>query len=560
MGTTYTVLSPWAAADCAKPQGLAARLDTLDGRTIGFYSHFKDLTPKILGVLADVMQERYPGIKVTAFQYHRDMTEIRNDPRGWNELKEWLSGVDAVVAGLGDAGSCAMYLMYNAAFLEKLGIPCVGLTQPAFLNSARRGASARQIPALRIVEIEAEGASSPFGTGMDAEDGGVEAVMRPEFTRKLDEIVGALTAPLTAEESSPVQPKDYSADCYTGTYEELNRLFYRNGWTNGTPIVPPTRDAVDEMMRGTDLPADYVVGELPPMMGKATVEKIAVNAVIAGCLPIHMPVLIAAVKGMLDPKIHLEGWTCSVASWMPVSIVTGPAARQMGIYSGPGALSPYHAANSCIPRAIAYMVMNIAGVRLQTEDMSGLGNMNRFGVLLGEDQENSPWGPLHRRYGIPAASNALTLFWPSEAQIFMGRDTRSLLRGMSSVRANGWDNGCLFILNPESARTLAASGYDKDKLMAYVMEYDRVPSEMNQKFNNHEPHGSLFADGPGYSSRLFWNTEHMLIVVNCQSFNLAITGGGDHGGPSCTEIDLPKNWEALVAEYSDRVSPHYIEY
>lgn len=556
----YTVLSPWADSSCSVPQGLSPRLDTLEGKTIGLYAHFKDQTPGIMRALGAVIKKHYPNTNIKYIQYTKDTAELENDPEGDAMIKQWLSDVDAVVAGLGDAGSCAMYLMYNTAYMEKLGVPCVGLTEAMFVNSAVRGAAARAVPGLRMVVIDAEGASAPAGTGLDAEEGGVEYAMQPEFEKKLDRIVAGLVQPLTDEEADPQPGPDYANMTFTGTLDEINRIFYKNGWTNGTPIIPPTREAVDEMMIGTDLPADYVVGELPPMLGRATVEKIAVNAVMAGCLPIHMPVLIAAVHGMLDPKIHIEGWTCSVASWMPISIVTGPAAKQMGVYAGPGGLSPYYKANSAIPRAIAYMVMNISGVRLQTEDMSGIGNMNRFGVLLGEDQDNSPWDPLHTGYGLEAGDSALTLFWPSEPQIIMGNTTQAILRSMCSIKANGWDNGCLFILNPDIAKKLADSGYDKERIMNYVMEYNRVPSEQNMMFNNHVPNGSLYAEGPGYSSRLFWNTDHMLIIVNGKSFNMAMSGGGDHGGPACVKLQLPKNWDALVEKYKDMTTPEYIDY
>ena len=555
----YTVLSPWASSCCATPVGLSPRLDNLEGKTIGLYAHFKDLTPRIMRALGDVIAAHYPNTKLKFIQYTRDTTELPNDPEGEAMIRDWLKDVDGVIAGLGDAGSCAMYLMYNVAWLEKQGMPCVGLTQPQFAASAYRGASARAVPGLRMVQITAQGASQAQGTGTEAH-ADPDAALHQEFEEKLDEILDGLLRPLTEEEANPAPLPDYAGMTFTGTLEELDRTFYRLGWTNGTPIVPPTREAVDAMLRGTDLSPDYVVGELPPMLGRATVEKIAVNAVMAGCHAVHLPVLIAAVQGMLDPKIHIEGWTCSMASWMPLSIVTGPAARQMGLYSGPGYLSPYYKANSAIPRAIAYLVMNISGVRHQTEDMSGLGNMNRFGITIGEDQENSPWLPVHCRYGMAQEDSALTLFWPSEPQILNGVGAREVLREMCSVSAQGWDCGAIFLLSPEVAKELSDMGYDKEKLMDYVMEYNRVPSERATKFNNHEPRGSMFAEGPGYSSRRFWNTDHMIVAVNGRIFNLAITGGGDHGGPACVKLQLPGCWDALVAEYQEQWKVERVEY
>ena len=107
------------------------------------------------------------------------------------------------------------------------------------------------------------------------------------------------------------------------------------------------------MMRGTDLPADHVVARIPPMMGLATVEKIAVNAVMAGCLPTYLPVLIAAVQGAMDPKIYLEGWCCSQSTWGPVLTLSGKVAKDIGFNTADHALTPAFRANTTIPEPSA---------------------------------------------------------------------------------------------------------------------------------------------------------------------------------------------------------------
>src|SRR4030042_1212616 len=119
----------------------------------------------------------------------------------------------------------------------------------------------------------------------------------------MENIVAALTGPLTADEKSPVPRFEKSPRiAFTGGYEEVNQYFYRKGWTDGLAIAPPTEKAVAEMMTGTDLPPDHIVTRLIPRLGKATVEKIAVNAVMAGALPTHPPVLIAAGKSLMGPR------------------------------------------------------------------------------------------------------------------------------------------------------------------------------------------------------------------------------------------------------------------
>ena len=568
----YTVLSPWAKAESSKPFGIQPRPASLDGLTIGLYAHFKDGVPEFMQAIGECLQKRYPTMKLSAYQYKKDGTEFCNDPENDALMKAWLKDVDVVIAGLGDAGSCAMFVGYNIAYLEKLGKPTVTMVMPRFRNAFQRGASARAVPAARCVITGGPMAHSPMGVAgsggiamhMDAGPGSAskDPVKEnyPAAEKVMPEIIEALTKPATEEELTPAVQQDYASATYTGDIMEINRIFYRNGWTNGVPIIPPTEEAVREMLEGTDLPRDYVVAKLPPMLGEATVEKIAVNAVMAGCLPSYMPVLIAAVKGFTDPSIIiLEGWTCSVASWMPMTVVTGPVQRQLGINGGTGFLSPYGKASATISRALAYIIMNISGCRQGLEDMSGIGSLQKFGFLFGEDYENSPWTPMHTDYGFSAEDSVVTQFWPAELEKFMGRGVEGALRSMCSVKATGWDCGCAFILSPDVAKSFADAGWTRKMIMDYVVEYNRFIDPVGGTFNNHYPKGSLFPEGGGYSRKTFWNTDHMFVMVAGSGTNLAFTGGGDHGGPARTKIELPKNWDALVEKYRAYV-PNYIKY
>ena len=387
----------------------------------------------------------------------------------------------------------------------------------------------------------------------------VEPVMNP--------LIAALTEELTDEEKNYEAVTDPYADAkYTGTISQLNKLFYRNGWTNGLPIVPPTKEAVDEMMKGTDLPADYVVGEIPPRLGLATVRKIAVNAVMAGCLPTHMPVLIACVKGMLDEKIHLEGWTCSASSWFPLIVVSGKVTKDLDMASGGAVMSPYRKASSAIAHAFQLIIQNIGGTRPQREDMSQMGHECRFGVCIAEDLDNCAWDPVHTEYGIEKDSSAVTLFWPHDHAGLRAYKTSMLLRSMCDVKAVGFDPGCAYVLTPECAKQLKKEGMSRREVMDYVCEYARKPmGEGNLRWitgNNHLPEGVQLPRDPGCSYRKFWNTDHILIVIagnDMRMEGIAFTGGGDHGGPSCTKIELPENWNELVAEYED-YRPEYLEY
>ena len=124
-------------------------------------------------------------------------------------------------------------------------------------------------------------------------------------------------------------------------------FFYRRGWSDGLPIIPPTEEKVAEMLKGTDLPPDYVVATCPPRQGKATVEKIAVNAVMAGALPTYMPILIAGMRG-LEEAGYFRGQALSAGSWSPCYMVNGPIRNELHVNSGAGVMSPGDIANAAI--------------------------------------------------------------------------------------------------------------------------------------------------------------------------------------------------------------------
>lgn len=564
----YTVLSPWAASEAQQPFPLSPRLDTLSGKTIGLYAHFKGHAVKILDEVAAELSRRYPDIRFTHFQYLKEITEIIGDPEWSQKAKDWAGGCDGIITAYGDAGSCSMYLAKNAAFFERMGKPTVDLICDSFVNSSRRGGASQAVPGLRIVPMA-------FGdlSGERVIDRALmDRVVLPEVQKHLDDIVNALTAPLTEAESNPVKREDFSRHTFTGTVREICDHFYEMGWTTGLPIIPPTREAVDEMLTGTDLAPDTVLGRIPPMNGFATVEKVAINAVMAGCLPTYMPILIAAVKGMLAPNIQLPGWTCSNANWMPFIFVNGKAARDIHMHSGRAILSPYYKPNAAIPRALSYITMNIGGVRQGLEDMSAMGTVGRMGVCIAENEEESPWEPLQTRYGFTREDSTVTMFWPADVQTLGGGlggapTVRGILDDMCHLRTFGWFTGGVFILSPQLAKMFAAEGWDQQRILDYVIEYNRVPGDAwNLRWmveSNHQPKTfGINVDLPlygDYSTRRFWNDDHMFVVVAGAQWGVAVTGGGDHGGPSCTKVELPENWDELVEKYG-HIKASYLDY
>jgi len=554
----YTVLSPWAKSDHLKKYPINPRPADLKGKTIGLYASFKEYHPYFNRELERQLSAALPETKFSHFTYIVDTCEIKNDPTNYEDFKAWLATVDAVIGVGADMGSCALYMGYNFAQIEQLGVPAVLLSKYQYLSSASKGAGARGYPGLRIVTYD--------GPGFVPNDVDCDKWTRETYgvtiANMLQDIINALTSPLTEEEKAPADPYDWSSETFTGTLDEVNAWMYSHGWTNGTPVVPPTREAVDEMLKGTDLPADYVVAELPPLNGKATVEKIAINGVMAGCLPTYMPLLIAMVEGMADDIIKLEGWTCSNAGWSPTIVVSGPIAKTVGLNCDRNLFSPYTKAASCLSRAIGYMIMNISGCRSQVEDMSGPGCDCRFGICIAENEEETPWTTLPADLGLKDGDNAVTLFWPSEKHQIPVTSPSAALGTLCGLWHGGFDVGAMITLPPESAKQFAAAGYTKQDILDYVKEYNRRPSSEIPRAaigNNHPREGLVFpAPGLVHSAPLFWNTEHMFVVVGGRDWGMCYLGGGDHGGPVCKKAVLPKRWDELAEKYKQ--IPNYVEY
>jgi hypothetical protein len=190
------------------------------------------------------------------------------------------------------------------------------LANKGFVTDAQSAASSRGMPGIRIV----------------GESVACESTVKPEIEKgiaaAMKDIVEALTKPLIPEEKSPRQQTGKTPRvAFKGSLQDVNRFYYSKGWTDGLPIIPPTDAAVAEMMTGTNLPPDHVVATLIPRKGKATIEKIAVNAVMAGALPTYMPVLIAAVQSFADPKTRFDTFEVSTGSWSRTSAGQGRPLR-----------------------------------------------------------------------------------------------------------------------------------------------------------------------------------------------------------------------------------------
>lgn len=257
----------------------------------------------------------------------------------------------------------------------------------------------------------------------------------------------------------------------------VNECFYRRGWTDGLPIVPPTVGRVREMVRFSPESASTVIGELEPMHGEASVEKLAVNAVMAGCRPEYFPVVLAAVRGILDPRFNLRGVQTTDENVAPLLIVSGPLAEELGINAGIGALGPGWHANATIGRALRLIMNNVGGAWPGITSLAGIGQPARYTLCLAERTHANPWRSLHVEAGLPAESSAVTLM-RAECSINVTGDLDDLASVMASAVSafSILHGGCVAVLiAPATAARLSGMGWSKLNVSRYLFERARLP-------------------------------------------------------------------------------------
>jgi len=191
--------------------------------------------------------------------------------------------------------------------------------------------------------------------------------------------------------------------------EKVYKEFLDRGWTDGLPVIPPTEEAVDRAVTFTGRNPQDVVASIPPRWGEATVEKIAINAVMAGCLPEYLPVIMAAIEAMAEARFNLFFVQTTTHPCAPLLIVNGPIAKNLGINCHSGAFGPYYRSNATIGRAIRLILLNIGGAIPGTGDMATQGQPCKYSFCIAENEAENPWEPLHVERGFKASVNTVTV-------------------------------------------------------------------------------------------------------------------------------------------------------
>ncbi len=250
-------------------------------------------------------------------------------------------------------------------------------------------------------------------------------------------------------------------------------LCYDRGWTDGLPVVPPTPERILRMLGGTRRDPHEVVGLIPPKLAPCTIEKAAINAVMAGCRPEYLPVVLAALEAALDPGFTLHGVTCSTCHSGPVIIVNGPIARRIGMNAGLNALGQGNRANATIGRAVNLVVRNVGGGRPGEIDRATLGSPGKYTFCFAEDESDPHWEPLSVSRGVAPGRSAVTVFAGEGVQGVSdqrarrpGELTRSLamaLRAVGHPKLCEWAPAVL-VISPEHYATYREAGWTRRRI------------------------------------------------------------------------------------------------
>lgn len=269
------------------------------------------------------------------------------------------------------------------------------------------------------------------------------------------------------------------------SWEIINSWFIEKGWSDGLPIIPPTEQAVENMLTGTKREPSDVVATIPPIEGEATVEKIAINAVMAGCLPEYMPVIITAIEGMSEDRFRLAEIQSTTHPVAPLIVVNGPICKKLRINSKAGAFGPCWRANATIGRAIRLILLNVGGAIPGKFDMSTQGQPSKYTYCVAENEDDSPWEPLHVERGFEISSNTITVIAaenPHNINENVAINGQEILTSICNSVATTGCNNVLFqegtpviALCPEHAAAIAADGFSKNDVKNYIYEKSKIP-------------------------------------------------------------------------------------
>lgn len=504
----------------------ARRLDGLDGKTIYLVDCRFDDSIELLKQVQEWFAAHMPGVntKIVSLNHYYGT----DDPKTWEEIR---ANGDAAIVGVGHCSTCAPAVATHAITLEtRYGVPTVALHTDKFDRVVRSTARVGGLPGLDCVYVP-QPVMGKTAEELRAYVNGADPITGRPVMR---EVVEALTKGLGADSNLPADrstPRFVDAD----TEDNLHELFLNNNWTDKLPIVLPTQERVAAMLAHTSRKPDEIVGRMQPThnrgMWEYTVEKVAVNAVMAGARPEYFPVILA----LAATGVSARGSTSSSAAAMVV--VNGPIRQQIGMNAGIGAMGPYNHANATIGRAYGLLSQNLQGGSVPGDTFMGSqgNNLTYNSVTFAENEERSPWEPLHVRKGFKAEENVVSVFYGCRSNTFcLGlrekywrEHVRDMLTGLDANTAP-----CL-LLDPITARQfIDRGGFTNVKDLAHwLWDTARIPAGRYwdlQLVQNYIYPRATFGEEP-QATNLKAAPDELIPIFQEKDINVVVVGGETNG-------------------------------
>jgi hypothetical protein len=511
---------------CLNPQGVielpaaaglvSPRVTDLAGKTIGIIWDGKKGGDNFCIAVEELLKKRYPTATT--------MRLVWGDAEAAGRAKREM---DTFVYGVGDNGMGGWIQCRQVVALERLGKPGVFVVGDNATHTARMSAEDAGLPELRIVSLP----SIDYYPNRLTVEG-----IRPVAESSIGQIIDALTRPLSPEEKAPplkvprrrLKTVRITAESYESALESFNQLYLDRHWGDGLPLIPPTRQAVRRMLAGSTRSPEEVLGRVPYRNGIATVEKIAVNAVMAGAKPEYLPVILAAMECLVEEGTFTHMMS-SEGSFTLMIMVSGPIAREIKMNSGVGLLGHGWRANNTIGRAVRLSLINLGYLWPGEIDMALIGRPSSHTFYtFAENMEQSPWETFNEGLGYQLEDSCVTVSTVASGggigmRIYGGGvvepwDARSVLNDI--VKDVAADRGTLgqykvgvanpaahlrkhiIVIHPEFAIMLKRLGYhSKRSLRDYIYESTRVPCEelsaqeirgINDRINTTPPDIDIF--------------------------------------------------------------------
>ncbi len=520
-----TVLNPVGFPPKIARKSAAARLGTLDGKTIYLVDCRFDDSIELLKQVQAWFAAHMPGVKtrlVSLGNYYG-----KDDPKLWEEIK---ANGDAAILGVGHCSSCAPAVATHAITVEtRYGVPAVAFHTDIF-DRVVRSTSRVQGLANAISVFVPQPVMGKSAAELRAYVEGKDPVTGKPV---MQEVIEGLTRGIA--EAAPEIDRSTPRLVEPDTEENLHRLFLENHWTDNLPIVLPTEERVAAMLAGTSHAPDKIVGRMQATANRGqwtlTVEKVAVNAVMAGARPEYLPVILALASSELSARSS----TSSSASSM--AVVNGPIRNEIGMNCGIGAMGPYNHANATIGRAFGLLSQNGQGGSIPGETyMGSLGNGYSYNNLtFAENEERSPWEPLHVQKGYTPTDSTVSLFWGCRSTTFnLGlreKYWREHVRDML-IGTDAQARPCL-LLDPITARQfIDRGGFDtKQKLIRWIHETAELPAGRYwdlQLIQNYVYPRATYGEEP-FASNLKVPPEQPIRIFPEEDINVVVVGGEANG-------------------------------